>query len=185
MRDEAKDCTQKKPQITTGAGTIQEDPQPPISTARNEISCAAQSLKLSEKLSPTPKTKGSSAAPILVWSAVHLLVTTMIAGKLTKTLIDQQTAGADVISTTFRNVHNLPLHPLQTPITLQMTLKAWKGSISHYTKAIIDWLGRSEQGIFYVAAHKDWDIILVSITLKQTKAVINMGTYHVTNQPPG
>ena len=156
-----------------------------MSTATNEISSAAQSLKISENVSPTPKTKGSSSAPILDSSAEHLPFNTKIAGNLAKTLVDQQTAGADMISSTFCTLHNLLLHPLQTHITLQMTMKGSKGSISHYTKAIIDWLRWSEEWIFYVAAHKDWDIIVGSPALRHTKALINMGTNSDTIQSLG
>jgi len=48
-----------------------------------------------------------------------------------------------------------------------------------------DWLGLSEERIFYVAALKDWDVILGSPALRHAKAVINMGTMSVTIQPPG
>jgi len=64
-------------------------------------------------------------------------------------------------------------------------MKGSKGSISHYTKVNCDWLGWSEERIFYVAAHKDWDVILGSPVLRHAKAVINMGTMSVTIQPPG
>ena len=63
-------------------------------------------------------------------------------------------------------------------------MKGSKGSISHYTKAIIDWLGCSEKRIFYVTAAKDWNIILGSRALRHTEAVINMGSTSVTIQPP-
>ena len=138
---QAKDCPLKKLQITTAAGTTQQGSQPTISTASNEISSAAQSLKISENFSPTPKIKVFSSASILDSSAEHLLVTTKMAGNLAKTLVDQQTAGADMISSKFCTRNNLLLYPLQTPIILQMTMKGYKGSISHCTKAIIDWLG--------------------------------------------
>jgi len=64
-------------------------------------------------------------------------------------------------------------------------MKGSKGSISHYTKVNCDWLGWSEERIFYVAARKDWDVILGSPALRHAKAVINMGTMSVTIQPPG
>jgi len=64
-------------------------------------------------------------------------------------------------------------------------MKGSKGSISHCTKVNCDWVGWSEEQIFYVAALKDWDVILGSSALKCAKAVINMGTMSVTIQPPG
>ena len=66
-----------------------------------------------------------------------------------------------------------------------MTMTGSKGSISHYTKVNCDWLGWSEERIFYVATLKDWDVILGSPALRHARAVINMGTISVTIQPPG
>ena len=137
---QVKDCLLKKPHITTAAATIQQGSQPSISTAPNEISPAAQSVMMSQNSSAIPNTEGSSPTPILDSSEEHHLVTTEIAVNLAKTLVDQQTAGADMISSKFCNQNNLPLHPLQTPITLPMTIKGSKHAIRHYTKAIIHWL---------------------------------------------
>ena len=89
-----------------------------------------------------------------------------------------------MISSKFCTLHNLALHPLQTTITLQMTMKGYKGSISHYAKAIIHCLQWSKGRIFYVGARKDWDMILGSPTPRQTKAGINMGTHSITIQRP-
>lgn len=156
----------KIPQITTAAGTIQQGSQAVIRTAPDEITAAAQSVKIHENDSPTRNTKLSPAALILDSSVEHLLVTTKIESNLAKTLLDQQTAVAGMISSKICTLHNLALHPLQTLITLQMTIKGYKGSISHYAKAIIDWLRWSKGRIFYVGARKDWDIILGSPALR-------------------
>ena len=138
MCHQAKNCPLMKPQITTAAATIQQGSQPPARNTCNEIPSAAQSFKISKKFSRKPKTKESSATPILDSSAEHLLVTTEIAGNLAKTLVVQQTAGANMVSRKFCTFHNLILHPLQTPSTLQMPMKGSKGSISHCAKAFID-----------------------------------------------
>lgn len=127
----------QKLQITTAAGIIQQGSQPPISSTSYQISSAAQSLKMRENFSCTPKTKGSSHALNLHLSAEHLLVTTQIAGTLAKTLVDQQAAGTDMISSKFCILHNLPLDLLQTRITLHMTMKAANGSMSRYTNHMI------------------------------------------------
>jgi len=89
-----------------------------------------------------------------------------------------------LIGSKFSTLHNLPLYSLKNPITLQMTMKGSKGSISDYTKVNCDWLGWSKEQIFYVAAVKDWNVILGSPALRHAKAVINMGTISVTIQPP-
>ena len=127
----------QKLQITTAAGIIQQGSQPTISSPSYRISSAAQSLTIRENFSCILKTKGLSDPLNLYLSEEHLLVTTEIAGNLVKTLLDQQAAGADMISSKFGILHNLPLYSLQTCITLHMTMKAVNGSLSHYTKAMI------------------------------------------------
>jgi len=134
---------------------------------------------------PAPSTKGKAVQPILDSAKEHLLVTTEINGHAAKTLIDQQTAGADLISSKFCTLHNLPLYNRRPPITLQITMKGSQGSISHYTKANCDWKGWSEERVFYVAGIRDWDVILGSPSLRHTKAFINMETMKVSVQPPG
>jgi len=176
----AVNCPLKKNQIRSAVGTITHEiteVSPP-----SKISSAAQFILADP---PTPHTKGNSSQPPLDAAKEHLLVTTKINDQPAKTLGDQQTAGADLISSKFCTLHNLPLYPLKNPITLQITMKGSKGSISHYTKVNCDRLRWSEERIFHVAARKDWDGILGSPALRHAKAVISMGTMSVTIQPPG
>jgi len=72
---------------------------------------------------PTPHTKGNSSQPPLDTAKEHLLVIMKINDQPAKTLVDQQTAGADLISSKFCTLHNLPLYSFKNPITLQMTMK--------------------------------------------------------------
>jgi len=173
-------CPLKKNQIRSAAGTITHEKTDV--THPSKITSIAQFI-LEDP--PTPPTKGNSSQLPLDAAKEHLLVTMKINDQPAKTLVDQQTAGADLISTQFCTLHNLLLYSLKNPITLQMTMKGSKGSISHYTKVNCDWLGWSEECIFYVAALKDWDVILGSPALRHAKAVINMGTMSVSIQPPG
>jgi len=170
----------KKNQIRRAAGTIIHE----ITgvTHSSKIASIAQFI-LEDP--PTPHMKGNSSQPPLDVAKEHLLVITKINDQPAKTLVDQQTAGADLISSKFYILHNLLLYPLKNPITLQITMKGSKGSISYYTKVNCDWLGWSEERIFYLAILKDWVVILRSPTLRHAKAVINMGTISITIQPPG
>ena len=127
------------PQITTPAGTIQRGPLHTTGTTTNDIFSTAQSLKIIENISLTPTTEGSSATRMLDWSVELLLVSTKIAGNLTNTLVDYQTAEAYIIRSQFCTPHNLPLHLLQRRVTLQMTIQGSKCSIIYYTKLTIDW----------------------------------------------
>jgi len=176
----AGNCPLKKNQIRSAAGTITceiiEVTHP------SKITSAAQFI-LEDP--PTPHTKGNSSQLPLDAAKEYLPVTMKINDQPAKTLVNQQIAGADLISSKFCTWHNLPLYLLKNPITLQISMKGSKGSISHYTKVNCDWLGWSEERIFYVATLKDWDVILGSPALRHARAVINMGTISVTIQPPG
>jgi len=176
----AENCPLKKNQIRSAAGTITHEMTEV--THPSKITSAAQFI-LEDP--PTPHTKGNSSQPPLDAAKEHLLGSTKINDQLTKTLVDQQTTGADLISSNFCTLHNLLLYSLKNPITLQITMKGSLGSISQYTKVNCDWLGWSEERIFYVATLNDWDGILGSPALRHAKAVINMGTMSVTIQPPG
>jgi len=114
----------------------------------------------------------------------YLLVTTKVNNQIAKTLVDQQTAGADLISLTFYTLHKIPLHKMNPPVTLQMTMKGSRGSRTHYVIVQLDWLGYLEERTMLVAGLKDWDVILGSRALRDMKAVINMRTITVSIQPP-
>jgi len=111
-------------------------------------------------------------------------VTTEVKDQIAKTLVDQKTAVTDLISSTFCTLHKIPLHKMNPPVTLQMTMKGSRGSLTHYVIVQLDWLGYLEERTMLVATLKDWDVILGSFTLRDMKAVINMGTRTVSIQPP-
>jgi len=71
------------------------------------ITSAAQSF-LEDPL--TPHTKGNSSQAPLDAAKEHLPVTTKIKDQPAKTLVDQQTVGADLITRKFCTLHNLPLY---------------------------------------------------------------------------
>jgi len=111
-------------------------------------------------------------------------VITKVNDQIAKTLVDQQTAGTDLISSTFCTLHKILLHKMNPPVTLQMTMKGSRGSLTHYVIVQLDWLGYLEERTMLVASLKDWDVILGSPALRDMKAVINMGTITVSIQPP-
>jgi len=122
-------CPLKKNQIRSAAGTITQDITEV--THSSKITSAAQFI-LDDP--PTLHTKGNSSQPPLDAAKEHLLVTTKINDQPAKTLVDQQTGGANLISSKFCTLHNLHLYLLKNTITLQMTMKGSKESISQYTK---------------------------------------------------
>jgi len=130
-----------------------------------------------------PPTKVLGATPVLDSVKGHLLVTTKVNEHLAKTLVDQQTAGADLISSTFCTLHKIPLPKMNPPVTLQMTMKGSRGSLTYYVIVQLDWLGYLKERTMLMAALKDWDFILGSPTLRDMKAVIYMGIMTVSIQP--
>jgi len=72
-------------------------------------------------------------------------VTTKVNEHIAKILVDQQTADADLISSTFCTLHKILLHKMNPPITLQMTTKGSRGSLTHYVIVQLDWLGYLEE----------------------------------------
>jgi len=111
-------------------------------------------------------------------------VTTKVNDQIVKTLVDQQTAGAVRISSTFYILYKILLHKMNAPVTLQMTMKGSRGSLTHYVIVQLDWLGYLEERTMLVATLKDWDVILGSPALSDMKAIINMGTMTVSIQLP-
>jgi len=106
-------CPLKKNRIRSAAGTITHEITEV--THPSKISSAAQFI-LEDP--PSPHTKDNSSQPPLDVAKEHLLVTTKINDQPAKTLLDQQTAGPDLISSKFCTLHNLHLYALKNPITL-------------------------------------------------------------------
>jgi len=169
-----KDCPDRKRKISSATGTLNEE-------SPSEIKIAAQSIVQKATI---PLTKGLGAMPVLDLVKEHLLVTIKVNDQIAKTLVDQQTTGADLISSTFYILHKIPLHKMNPPIILQMTMKGSRGSLTYYVIVQLDWLGYLEERTILVAALKDWDVILGSTALRHMKAVINMSTMRVSIQPP-
>jgi len=117
-----KDCPDRKRKISSAAGTLDEESSSEIKTAAEFIVQQAA----------VPPTKGLGASLVLDSVKKHLLVTTKVNNQIAKTLVDQQTAGADLISSTFCTLHKIPLHKMNLPVTLQMTMKGSRGSLTHY-----------------------------------------------------
>jgi len=126
-----KDCADRKRKISSAAGTLDDEPP-------SDIKTAAQPIVQKAAVSPT---KGLGAMPVLDSVKEHLLVTTKVNDQIAKTLVDQQTAGADLISSTSCTVHKIPLHKMNPLVILQMTIKGWRESLTHYVIVQLDWLG--------------------------------------------
>jgi len=140
-----KDCPDRKRKISSVAGTLDKE-------SLSEITTAAQSIVYKAAIPPA---KDLGATPVLDSVKKHLLVTIKVNEHTAKILVDQQTASADLISSTFCTLHKIPLHKMNSPITLQMTMKGSRGSLTYYIIVQLDWLGYLEQRTMLVTALKN------------------------------
>jgi len=152
-----KDCPDRKRKISSAAGTLDEE-------SPSEIKTAAQSIV---QQAAVPPTKGLGASPVVDSVKEHLLVTTKVNDQTAKTLVDQQTAGADLISSMFCTLYKILLHKMNPPVTLQMTMKGSRGSLTHYVIVQLDWLGYLEERTMLVplliTGMLSWDLLLLGI----------------------
>jgi len=123
-----KDCPDRKRKISSAAGTLDKE-------SPSKITTAAQSIV---QKAAVPPTKGLGATPVLDSVKEHLLVTTKVNEHIAKTLVDQQITGADLISSTFCTLHKIPLHKMNPPVILQMTIKGSRGSLPDYIIVQLD-----------------------------------------------
>jgi len=106
-------CPLKKNQIRSIAGTITD--KITEVTHPSNITSAAQFI-LKDPL--IPHTRDNSSQPPLYAAKEHLPVSTKIYDQPARTLVDQQTAEADLNTNKFCTLHNLPLYPVKNPIIL-------------------------------------------------------------------
>jgi len=103
-----KNCSDRKRKISSAAGTLDKIGSSEITTAAGSIVPKAA----------TPATKGLGATPVLDSVKEHLLLTTKVNEHIVHTLVDQPTAGAGLISSTFYTLHKIPLYKMNPPDTL-------------------------------------------------------------------
>ena len=64
-------------------------------------------------------------------SSNHMLINIKVDGHPARALIDQQTTGASLISTTFASTYNLPTVALTNEITVNLALQGSRGKSTH------------------------------------------------------
>ena len=100
-----------------------------------------------------------------------------------KALVDQQTTGASLISSTYASTHNLPTIPFHDGVDVNLALQGSKGRSTHYVTVNLDIGGHIEPVTFCVAALADWDIILGEPLLRILKANIDVAKRTMTITP--
>jgi len=130
-----KDCADRKRKISSAAGTFDKE-------SLSEIMTAAQSIVQKAAIPPT---KALVATPVVDSVKEHLLVTNKVNKHTAKTLVDQQTTSADLISSTFCTLHKIPLCKMNPPITLQRTMKGLRGFLTYYVIVQLDCLRKKSE----------------------------------------
>src|SRR5213594_1278929 len=113
----ANKCPNKKTRVSSNSIKIDSTPEQPPTTNPSTVSSSAQVAQTQDQQE-------------------HMVVETKVNGHSAKTLIDNQTIGADLISNQFCITYAIPLQQLETPVTINLPLKESRGS-SH-KKATID-----------------------------------------------
>jgi len=113
----------------------------------------------------------------------HMLINIKVDGHPARALIDQQTTGASLISTTFASTYNLPTVVLEEEITVSLALQGSRGKSTHYVKTTIDIEGYKLPVSLCVVALADWDVILGEPILRTLQAIINVAKQIITIQP--
>ena len=97
-----------------------------------------------------------------------------------KALIDQQTTGASLMSSTYTSTYNLPIVEFPKDVTVNLALQGSRGKSTHYVIINLDIGGHTQPVTFCVAALADWDIILVEPILRELKTKLDIGKRNIT-----
>ena len=98
-----------------------------------------------------------------------MVIDVKLDGHPAKVLVNQQTTGASLISSTYTSIYNLPIVELPEDVTVNLALQASRGKSTHYVIANLDIGGHTQPVTFCVAALADWDITLGEPILRELK----------------
>ena len=101
-----------------------------------------------------------------------------------KALVDQQTTGASLISSTYTSTYNLPKIELAEDVTVNLALQGSRGKSTHYVIANLDIGDHTQPVTFCVAALADWDIILGEPILGELKTKLDIRERKMTILEP-
>ena len=113
-----------------------------------------------------------------------MVIDVKLDGHPAKALVDQQTTGASLISSTYTSTYNLPIVELPEDVTVNLALQGSRGKSTHYVIANLDIGGHTQPVTFCVAALADWDIILGEPILRELKTKLDIGKRKMTILEP-
>ena len=98
------------------------------------------------------KTKGKELNQILEWKSEHMVIDVKLNRHPAKALVDQQTRGASLISSTYTSTYNLPIVELPEDVTVNLALQGSRGKSTYYVIAYLNIGGHSQPVTFCIAA---------------------------------
>ena len=113
-----------------------------------------------------------------------MVIDVKLDGHPAKALVDQQTTGASLISSTYTSTYNLPIVELPEDVTIDLTLEGSRGNSTHYVIANLDIGGHTQPVTFCITALADWDIILGEPILRELKTKLDIGKCKMTRLEP-
>ena len=125
----ANKCPSPKKSVTSA---IQQVRFKPTYLRKPAIRTAATRIKMPQVDQP----KG-----LIDNSSNHMLINIKVDGHPAQALIDPQTTGASLVSTTFASTYNLPTVPLTNEITINLALQGSRGKSTHSVRSILE-IGR-------------------------------------------
>ena len=167
----ANKCPSLKKSLTSAAQQVRLKPtylrKPAIRTAATRI-----------KMPQVDQPKG-----LIDNSSNHMLINIKVDKHLARALIDQQTTGASLISTTFASTYNLPTVALTNEITVNLALQGSRGKSTHYVRSTLEIGGHMIDVYLCVVALADWDLILGEPILRMMQTIIDITNQMFTIQP--
>ena len=91
-----------------------------------------------------------------------------------RALIDQQTTGASLISTTFAFTYKLPTVALTNEITVNLAVQGSRGKSMHYVRSTLEIGGHRIDVYLCVVALADWDHIWGVPILRMMQTIIDV-----------
>ena len=113
-----------------------------------------------------------------------MVIDVKLDGHPAKALVDQQTTGGSLISSTYTSTYNLPIVELPEDVTINLTLQGSRGNSTHYVIVNLDIGGHTQPVTFSIAALADWDIILGEPILRELKTKLDIEKRKMTRLEP-
>ena len=137
-------CPEEKKTVTSAAQSVQ-----PKTTYRKKpfIRSAATDIQT--------KHKEKELNQILDRRSEHMVIDVKLDGHPAKALVDQQSTGASLISSTYTSTYNFPIVELPEDVTINLALQGSRGKSTHYSIANLDIGGHTQTVTFCVAALAD------------------------------